>query len=76
MQRLEKYMASEVVPQIGDVVIVNSMRGIVIALEAPFVTVLGIGTDITGETYVLPQRFVGQFLPSECHYVIKQTLSP
>ena len=68
-------MASEIKPRIGDVVMVAGMRGIVIAVDG-FVNVLGIGTDMnTGETFVLPQRFVHKYLASECHYLEKQTLS-
>ena len=63
--------------RIGDVVMVpGDMRGIVIAIKGTFVTVLGIGTKKdTGETFVLPQRYVHDFPASECHYLEKQTLT-
>ena len=63
--------------QIGDVVMApGSMRGIVIAINGLFVTVLGIGTRVeTGETFVLPQRYVHDFPVSDCSYMPKQTLS-
>jgi hypothetical protein len=63
--------------RIGDVVMVpGNMRGIVIAIQGTFVTVLGIGTKIeTGETFVLPQRYVHDFPVSDCSYMPKQTLN-
>ena len=63
--------------RIGDVVMApGNMRGIVIALKGSFVTVLGIGTKIeTGETFVLPQRFVHDYPANDCSYMEKQTLN-
>jgi hypothetical protein len=70
------YMASNVEPRIGDVVMVGSMRGLVIAVKGSMVKVLGIGTDVnTGETIVLSQRFVDEYPASQCCYLEKQTLS-
>lgn len=70
------YMASTIEARIGDVVMVGSMRGIVIGIEGSFVKILGIGTNVdTGETFVLPQRFVEDYPASQCHYLEKQTLS-
>jgi gentisate 1,2-dioxygenase len=52
------------------------MRGIVIAMDGTFVKVLGIGTSMeTGDTFVLPQRYVHDYPAAECHYMEKQTLS-
>jgi hypothetical protein len=65
------------VVRIGDVVMApGSMRGIVIGFKGGLVTVLGIGTRIeTGETFVLPQRFVHDYPVGECTYLKKQMLS-
>ena len=64
-------------PRIGDVVMApGTMRGITIGIKGTFVTVLGIGTKIeTGETFVLPQRFVHDYPARDCMYMEKQTLS-
>jgi hypothetical protein len=64
-------------PRIGDVVMPpGNMRGIVIAVNGTFVKVLGIGTNLeTGETFVLPQRFVHDYPASQCMYLEKQTLN-
>jgi hypothetical protein len=61
----EKHIAARV----GDVVMApGNMRGIVIAVKGISVTVLGIGTSKdTGDTFVLPQRFVHDYPASECH---------
>jgi len=63
--------------RIGDVVMaLGDMRGIVIEIKGTFVKVLGIGTSReTGDTFVLPQRFVHDYPASECHYMEKQTLN-
>lgn len=63
--------------QIGDVVMVpGNIRAIVIGMQGTFLKILGIGTSkVTGETFVLPQRYVHDFPVSECHYMEKQTLS-
>ena len=64
-------------PRVGDVVMApGDMRGIVIGIDGTFVKVLGIATSKnTGETFVLPQRFVQDYPASDCHYLEKQTLS-
>jgi hypothetical protein len=64
-------------PRVGDVVMApGNMRGIVIAVKGSFVTVLGIGTKLeTGETFVLPQRFVHEYPARDCSYIEKQTLT-
>ena len=61
--------------RIGDVVMApGNMRGIVIGMDGTFVKVLGIGTSKeTGDTFVLPQRFVHDYLASQCMYLEKQT---
>ena len=61
----------------GDVMMApGNMRGIVIAVNGTFVKVLGIGTSKeTGDTIVLPQRFVHDYPASECSYMEKQTLN-
>ena len=63
--------------RIGDVVMSpGNVRGIVIGVKGTFVTVLGIGTSKeTGDTFVLPQRYVHDFPASECGYMEKQTLN-
>ena len=63
--------------QIGDVVMApGGMRGIVIGIQGTFVKVLGIGTSKeTGDTFVLPQRFVHDYPVSVCTYMPKQTLN-
>ena len=63
--------------RIGDVVIApGNMRGIVIGMNGTFVKVLGIGTSkVTGDTFVLPQRFVHDYLASQCMHLEKQTLN-
>jgi hypothetical protein len=68
---------NQIVPRVGDVVMSpGNVRGIVIALKGPFVTVLGIGTSTeTGDTFVLPQRYVHDFPAGECHYMEKQLLN-
>ena len=67
----------QIVARIGDVVMApGNVRGIVIAVKGTFVTVLGIGTNTnTGETFVLPQRYIDDFPASDCHYLEKQTLT-
>jgi hypothetical protein len=63
--------------RIGDVVMApGAMRGIVIGIQGTFVKVLGIGTSKdTGDSFVLPQRYVHDFPVSECSYMPKQTLN-
>jgi hypothetical protein len=63
--------------RIGDVVMTpGEMRGVVIGLKNGFVTVLGIGTSKeTGDTFVLPQRYIHDFPASDCMYLKKQTLN-
>ena len=65
------------VPRIGDVVMSpGNVRGIVIALKGMMVTVLGIGTSkVTGDTFVLTQRYIHDFPASECYYMDKQLLN-
>jgi hypothetical protein len=64
-------------PRVGDVVMApGNMRGIVIGVSETFVKVLGIGTSLeTGDTFVLPQRFVHDYPASQCMYMEKQTLN-
>jgi hypothetical protein len=71
------YMDGKTVARIGDVVMTHGqMRGITIAIEGTFVKVLGIGTDMkTGDTFVLPTRYVEHCPASNCHYLEKQTLT-
>jgi len=53
------------------------MRGIVVAVKGTFVTVLGIRTSMeTGDTFVLPQRYVQDCPALQCMYLEKQTLNP
>lgn len=63
--------------RIGDVVMApGNMRGIVIAVKGMFVTVLGIATSKeTGDTFVLPQRYMADYPASQCMYLEKQTLN-
>jgi hypothetical protein len=62
--------------RIGDVVMLNAVRGIVIGLDGTFVKVLLIGTSKeTGDTFVLPQRTVEKLPASKCHYLEKQVLN-
>lgn len=63
--------------RVGDVVMApGNMRGIVINVKESFVRVLGIGTSVeTGDTFVLPQRYVHDFLAGDCMYMEKQTLN-
>jgi hypothetical protein len=67
----------QIVPRVGDVVMSpGNVRGIVIALKGPMVTVLGIGTSVeTGDTFVLPQRYIHDFPVGECYYMEKQILN-
>lgn len=67
----------QVAARIGDVVMApGNMRGIVIAVKEMFVTVLGIATDMqTGETFVLPQRYVHDYPAEQCFYLEKQILN-
>ena len=54
----------------------GDMRGIVIGIDGISVKVLGIGTSKeTGDTLVLPQRFVHDYPASQCMYLEKQTLN-
>jgi hypothetical protein len=47
-----------------------------IGIKETFVTVLGIGTSKnTGDTFVLPQRYVHDFPAQDCTYMEKQTLN-
>ena len=72
------YSDGKTKPRVGDVVMApGNMRGIVIALvDASLVKVLGIGTIIeTGETFVLPQRYVQDYPANVCRYLERQTLS-
>jgi hypothetical protein len=49
------YMDGKTEARIGDVVMLNAVRGIVIGMDGTFVNVLLIGTKKdTGETFVLP----------------------
>lgn len=63
--------------RVGDVVVApGNVRVITIALAGISVKVLGIGTDEkTGNTFVLPQRFVHDYPASECVYLEKQILN-
>jgi hypothetical protein len=67
----------QIAARIGDVVMApGDRRGIVIAVKEIFVTVLGIRTSKeTGDTFVLPERYIHDFPASECHYLEKQTLN-
>ena len=67
----------KVIARIGDVVMgPGNVRAIVIAIDGPFVTILGIGTSKdTGETFVLPTRWTDRCPADRCHYLEKQTLS-
>jgi hypothetical protein len=70
------YMDEKQEARIGDVVRVNTIRGIVIALDGTFVSVLGIGTSKdTGDTFVLPTRHIEKVPASVCHYLEKQILN-
>lgn len=72
------YMGEKpITARIGDVVMTpGTMRGIVIAMKGPFVTVLGIGTNKeTGDTFVLPQRYIHDFPADQCMYLEKQLLN-
>lgn len=72
------YMGDKAIaPRIGDVVMSpGDVRGIVIGVKELFVTVLGIATSKeTGDTFVLPQRYIHDFPASECHYMEKQLLN-
>ena len=70
------YMDGKHEARIGDVVSVNTMRGIVIGVDGTFVSVLGIGTSKeTGDTFVLPQRYIERLPASSCHYLEKQLLN-
>ena len=70
------YMDGKRDARIGDVVSVNNMRGIVIAIDGTFVDVLGIGTSKeTGDTFVLPQRHIETLPANRCHYMEKQVLN-
>jgi len=64
-------------PRVGDVVMApGTIRGIVIEVNGTFVKILGIATSIeTGETFVLPQRYVEEFPSGDCMYMEKQTLN-
>jgi len=62
--------------EIGDVVIVDSLRCIVIAVNGTFVKVLGIAIrKETGDTVVLTPRYIHEFPASQCMYLEKQTLN-
>ena len=69
--------ATYIKAQIGDVVMApGNVRGIVIAVNEAFVTVLAIATTIaTGVTFVLTPRYIHDFPAIECHFMEKQTLS-
>jgi hypothetical protein len=72
------YMGDKnIAARVGDVVMSpGNVRAIVIAIKAPFVTVLGIGTNKdTGDTFVLPQRYIHDFPAGECYYMEKQLLN-
>lgn len=70
------YMDGKREAQIGDVVMVNSMRGIVISVDGTSVSILGIGTSKeTGDTFVLPQRHIEKVPASRCYYMEKQVLN-
>jgi hypothetical protein len=66
-----------IVARVGDVVMApGNMRGIVIGVTGTLVKVLGIGTNIkTGETFVLPQRYIHDYPASECSYMERQILN-
>jgi hypothetical protein len=68
---------TKVVARVGDVVMApGNMRGIVIGVNGTFVKILGIGTSKeTGDTFVLPQRYVHDYPASDCHYIERQTLN-
>jgi hypothetical protein len=67
----------KIVARVGDVVLSpGNVRAIVIGFRGPFVTVLGIGTSKeSGDTFVLPQRYVTDVPASECLYLEKQLLN-
>jgi hypothetical protein len=67
----------KVVARIGDVVMgPGNVRAIVIGIDGTFVKILGIGTNIqTGETFVLPTRWIHDCPATECHYLEKQILT-
>lgn len=70
------YMDGKTEARIGDVVMLNAVRGIVIGMDGTFVKVLLIGTSKeTGDTFVLPQRRVEELPASNCHYLEKQVLN-
>ena len=70
------YMDGKTEARIGDVVMYNDVRGIVIGLDGTLVNVLLIGTSKkTGDTFVLPQRTVERVLARQCHYLEKQVLN-
>ncbi|MFI5093523.1 MAG: hypothetical protein ACHQIK_08780 [Candidatus Acidiferrales bacterium] len=68
---------AKTVVRIGDVVMApGNMRGIVIGIQGTFVKILGIGTSKdSGDTFVLPQRYVHDFPVSDCSYMPKQILN-
>ena len=78
MKNRATYMGDKIEPRIGDVIATpGEMRGIVISVDGMFVRVLGIGTsEETGDTFVLPQRFIHDCPASDCHYLEKQILNP
>ena len=70
------YMDGKTESRIGDVVMLNAVRGIVIGVGGTFVKVLLIGTSKeTGDTFVLPQRRVEELPASKCNYLEKQVLN-
>ena len=70
------YMDGKTEARIGDVVVLNAVRGIVIGVDGTFVRVLLIGTSKeTGDTFVLPLRTVEELPASRCHYLEKQVLN-
>ena len=72
------YMGEKAVAaRIGDVVVApGHMRGIVIAVDGTIVKVLAIGTSKeTGDTIILPRRYVHDIPAIQCNYMEKQTLN-
>jgi hypothetical protein len=70
------YMGGKPEARIGDVVSINSVRGIVIAMDGTMLSVLAIGTSKeTGDTFVLPQRHIEKAPASACQYKEKQILN-
>jgi hypothetical protein len=73
----ETYSDNKTKPRIGDVVMgPGTIRGIVIEVKDTFVKVLAIATrKETGDTFVLPQRFVHDVPVADCMYMEPQRLN-